>query len=460
MPLVRDASWLGGSCNHITGRALLGARPLDAQASGHEGSLLTDPGGNVLKVSVGAERHAYEELVRRQDALYRCVPRYLGMVRVQGRSEEFLCLQNLLGGMANPHIMDCKIGTRTFLESECSNAKLRADLYQKLVRLDPNLPTAEERAAGAVTKLRYMLAREQRSSSSSLGFRVDGMARPPGRVRAFLQRRSSWDREGDLGHLRDPRDVAAVFARWVRRAAPGRAREAVRQLRIHLHTVADTLRESEFFASHEFIGTSLLFAVDSKAKAGAWIIDLAKVLPLPEGVRIDHVSNWREGNHEDGYLKGLAAMERAWADADSILQEFGEPPAQQPGPPPLSLPAPRPEAAGEPCNDSAPPAPAPAPAAPAETAPAAPAETAPAAPAEAAPAAPAEAALAAPAEAVPGAAAGAGQTAGAAAPPSGEAAGQPAELQRLYCDPADAGTALTEDSPATEPAPETDRQPG
>lgn len=52
--------------------------------------------------------------------------------------------------------MDLKLGTRTFLECEMKNSSKRRDLYEKMIALDPNEPTAEEHAIGAITKLRYM----------------------------------------------------------------------------------------------------------------------------------------------------------------------------------------------------------------------------------------------------------------------------------------------------------------
>ena len=43
--------------------------------------------------------------------------------------------------------MDCKIGVRTYLEEELSKArekpKLRKDMYEKMVAIDPNAPTDE-----------------------------------------------------------------------------------------------------------------------------------------------------------------------------------------------------------------------------------------------------------------------------------------------------------------------------
>ena len=45
---------------------------------------------------------------------------------------------------------------RTFKEFEVRNQKLREDLYEKMVKLDPSEPTEQENIDKAVTKLRYM----------------------------------------------------------------------------------------------------------------------------------------------------------------------------------------------------------------------------------------------------------------------------------------------------------------
>lgn len=70
------------------------------------------------------------------------------------------------------------MGTRTYREEELIKAQdkpvLRKDMYEKMVQIDPNEPTDEEKKSGAITKPRYMLWREYISSTSLLGFRIDG----------------------------------------------------------------------------------------------------------------------------------------------------------------------------------------------------------------------------------------------------------------------------------------------
>jgi 1D-myo-inositol-triphosphate 3-kinase len=62
----------------------------------------------------------------------------------------------------------------------------------------------------------------------------------------------------------------------------------------------------------QVIGSSLLFVHDSKGHASIWMIDFGKTVPLPEGYEVDHRSEWKEGNHEDGYLWGLDKMVELW----------------------------------------------------------------------------------------------------------------------------------------------------
>jgi hypothetical protein len=53
---------------------------------------------------------------------------------VEFKGELFIELEDLLSGFNDPCVMDIKMGTRTFLESEVSRTVARPDLYQKVRR--------------------------------------------------------------------------------------------------------------------------------------------------------------------------------------------------------------------------------------------------------------------------------------------------------------------------------------
>ncbi|XP_006752083.2 inositol-trisphosphate 3-kinase C [Leptonychotes weddellii] len=145
------------------------------QLSGHAGNFQAGEDGRILKRFCQCEQHSLEQLM--SDPLRPFVPTYYGMVQRDGQA--FNQMEDLLADFEGPSIMDCKMGSRTYLEEELVKARERPrprkDMYEKMVAVDPRAPTPEEHAQGAVTKPRYMQWRETVSSTSTLGFRIEGI---------------------------------------------------------------------------------------------------------------------------------------------------------------------------------------------------------------------------------------------------------------------------------------------
>merc|ERR1712059_193799 len=164
--------------------------------------------------------------------------------------------------------------------------KLRKDMYEKMVAVDPEAPTALEHLLKGVTKPRYMVWRETISSTATLGFRIEGIKKDGNSSKDFKTTSTKEQVvECFRNFLLDYHDNLPVYIQ-------------------RLETIRAALENSDFFNSHELIGSSLLFVHDDRA-ANVWLIDFGKTVPVPPTMVIDHKSAWEVGNHEDGYLIGL-----------------------------------------------------------------------------------------------------------------------------------------------------------
>jgi 1D-myo-inositol-triphosphate 3-kinase len=213
-------------------------------------------------------------------------PRYYGDRQLNGYY--YVEIENVLRHFKNPAIMDIKMGCRTYVEGEVTNATKCRDLYEKMISIDKNEPTIDEHGDKAITKLRYMQFRENLSSSSNLGFRIDAAKLPEeNKSRNNFQR------------TKTAQQVGQKLEEFLR------GRETTLDQILHrLKEIRDALATSHFFQTHELIGSSLLVVYDQR-RTGVWMIDFHNTTSTIDGRTLTHVDRWQMGNHEDGYLFGL-----------------------------------------------------------------------------------------------------------------------------------------------------------
>lgn len=271
------------------------------QLSGHKGGFLPGRGGTICKKLCDGEKLVYEGLMEEGEPLKEFVPLYFREIEV-AKGEKYIELQDLLSQFSNPSVMDCKMGTRTFLESEVSKKSKRKDLLAKMEQLDPDAPTAEEKEEG-ITKLRYMVFREMLSSSRTLGFRIEGI---------------KLGGSEPLNNFKTKRSVAEVGGVIRNDFLPHAKHDVRERIRQTFHSRLLDLREasagSPFFANHELIGSSLLFVYDMTGNAGIWLIDFGKTTAVE--TPITHTVEWKFGNHEDGYLFGLDTITKMFSEIE------------------------------------------------------------------------------------------------------------------------------------------------
>ncbi|XP_035524736.1 inositol-trisphosphate 3-kinase A [Morone saxatilis] len=271
------------------------------QLAGHQGNFQLSEGGEVLKLYSEVEANCLDCLMR--DPLRPFVPQYYGL---DTRGDLcYIRLEDLLSGLRRPVIMDCKMGVRTYQEDELTKARvkapLRSDMYQKMMKIDPSALSAEEHEQKAVTKWRYLQWRDTTSSTSKLGFRIEGVMMEDGSV------------QRDFRKIQTLAQVTEALLYFTRSQL-----EILKAYHSRLLALSDALKSSLFFRTHEVIGSSLLFVHDHSSKANVWMIDFGKTTPMPEASELQHNVPWAEGSREDGYLIGLTSLITSLGQAISV----------------------------------------------------------------------------------------------------------------------------------------------
>lgn len=258
------------------------------QVVGHAGNFQTGSNGKLLKKYCASEQQCLQRLM--DDVLRPFVPAYHGVTRRD--EQDYNLMDDLLSYFDSPCIMDCKMGSRTYLEEELMKARKnpqpRKDMYEKMVAVDPEAPTPEENVQQAVLKTRYMQWRETLSSTATLGFRIEGIKKSDSTCNTNFKRTKY--KEEVIQALDDFVDGNVSLLRHYQ--------QRLKELRV-------MLEKSDFFKTHEVVGSSLLFVHDQSGRAGVWMIDFGKTVSVPPPLTLDHRSPWVEGNREDGYLWGL-----------------------------------------------------------------------------------------------------------------------------------------------------------
>lgn len=243
------------------------------QLSGHEGAFAPAGPGTIWKRRPAADNtevKAYQAIT--EDIMRDFTPKFYK--EVQYKADYYIEMQDLLAGFHEPSVMDIKLGTRTFSESDVKNQLPRSDLYEKMIEVDVTVATEEEKRVGAITKLRYMDFREKLSSTSTLGFRIE----------AVKYGKMNLDKDLKLVKSRD--QILHTLCRFFV------GKERIRQQTLtRLKHIRKCLEQSNYFNRHEVVGSSILLLHDEN-KAGAWMIDFAKSFRLPDDIQVTHRKKW------------------------------------------------------------------------------------------------------------------------------------------------------------------------
>ena len=333
------------------------------QVGGHAGSFEASSAGHLVKETNHKERRAYEA-ISADAKLAAWAPKYDGSITCFDKNDPTqidthhvkLRLQDVTRGLRAPCVMDIKLGTRTFAESEVADTRCRKDLVEKMLKLDGHDLTEDERRDGVsklrcaparpprgriaavrhpaaphappLAPLRYMQFRERVSSTAAFGWRIEGIATAGG------------GKHPSTKQTREPADLLAALGWFLRPDAPLPPRQVLHATFLaKLRALRVDLAASDWFTHTEIVGSSILLVYDAAPldaynqrasrghgaaaaegagqSAAVYMIDFAKALPS-EGA-LTHTEPWVNGNREDGYLAGLDSLIDFWRELEEKI---------------------------------------------------------------------------------------------------------------------------------------------
>jgi len=285
----------------------------NAVTHGHVNNFKKTKHGTLHKLTDDTEMHMYEALHGSTASAF--LPKLIAHRPATGKQRVVMEMEDLTHGLKEPCLMDCKMGTRTYAEITSDSDRLpRKDLLEKLLKVSPDAASEEEKAAGGVSKERYLRFRDEASSTRTLGFRVDA-----------VQLNEGCD-HSDIPTLQELRLVATreqvreTLAKYLQRR-----RTLLTSFLGQLRELRTTLEGCDVFNQHSFIRTSLLFVYDGATNdTTIRMIDLARATPIAKDEaavdigggdvevvrprRLSHRATWVPGSKEDGYLTGVDNM--------------------------------------------------------------------------------------------------------------------------------------------------------
>lgn len=184
--------------------------------------------------------------------------------------------------------------------------------------IDKNEAKAEERAAGGVTKVRYLRYRDTLTSTSTLGFRIDAamISKDKGKKRQPI--------DVNFRALKDEAQVVKTMETFFQ-ASP----VLLKAVLIKLEHMRSALERSTFFHKHAFVRSSILIVYDHDAHAKlikqggsaedlisitspaaleVKMIDFAHSHRVADSRKLTHRAAWKQGTDEDGYLTGVDSL--------------------------------------------------------------------------------------------------------------------------------------------------------